>query len=488
MTYIRASEIGCALDCNLENGRNKYTGGTATDDGPRINAAMASATADHPITLIIDGSALISGLFFPVAGNWSIAGLGCGTGFFIKTGTNNDGIHNGPNADIPPNPGPPAPARGMNVSLSNFTVNGNAGNGLDGDSTSGYRLGNKVTDFFPINLMNLNNISIEKVVVVNSPCFHFRFSNVGNVAVSGCVMRSVGLGTDGLHFDGPANDIVISNCSFMTGDDSIALNCPEGYTGNISRVAVTGCTFNSLSLMRLYTWNGYSANYINTVSVSNCSGTLSEAAFLIGLANGSNPNSIDGLTISDCNLTAPTILGIAQDFGTIVLNNVTFVPSQSNVAWVPPQVNQVCGFVRPSPLYGSITSVGTSLTFNNCTIYRTSDIEVAAVIVENGSTIGSLEFNGFTLQGAGSPIPELLNIGSQSIGQLVLDSLDSNNIKAPVAEGQFSGVGPVSGMGVLATGWEFPDAVMANGVPYISASTGLPSIKIGGMVEAYPQS
>src|SRR5580692_8866887 len=95
MTYIRASEIGCALDCNLENGHNKYMGGAATDDGPRINAAMAAASADDPITLIIDGSALISGLFLPAGGNWGIAGLGCGTGFFVKTGTNNDGIHNG---------------------------------------------------------------------------------------------------------------------------------------------------------------------------------------------------------------------------------------------------------------------------------------------------------------------------------------------------------------------------------------------------------
>ena len=34
MTYIKASEIGCALDCKLETGRNKYTGGAATDDGP----------------------------------------------------------------------------------------------------------------------------------------------------------------------------------------------------------------------------------------------------------------------------------------------------------------------------------------------------------------------------------------------------------------------------------------------------------------------
>ncbi len=109
MTYIRASEIGCALDCNLKNGRNKYTGGAATDDGPRINSAMAGATADNPITLIIDGSALISGLFLPAGGYWNIAGPGCGTGFFAKTGTNNDGIHNGPpNAAVPFGPGPPA--------------------------------------------------------------------------------------------------------------------------------------------------------------------------------------------------------------------------------------------------------------------------------------------------------------------------------------------------------------------------------------------
>ncbi len=67
MTYVRASQIGCGLDCDLRNGRNKHTGGKATDDGPRINAAMASASASNPITLIIDGSALISGLFLPAA-------------------------------------------------------------------------------------------------------------------------------------------------------------------------------------------------------------------------------------------------------------------------------------------------------------------------------------------------------------------------------------------------------------------------------------
>jgi len=491
MTYVWASEIGCALDCDLRNGRNKHTGGAATDDGPRINAAMAGASANNPITLIIDGSALISGLFLPAGGYWNIAGLGCGTGFFVKTGANNDAIHNGPpNAAIPFDPGPPAPARGMNVSLSNFTVNGNAGNGFNGNSTSGLRLGSSVAYYCGINLMNLNDISIEKVVLVRSSAYHIRLSNVGHVAVSGCVMESHGLGTDGVHIDGSANDVAISGCDFKTDDDSIALNCPEGYSGNISRVAVSNCTFNSWSLMRLYTANGYPNKFtIDTVSVSNCSGKLAEAAFLIGLINGSLPNSITSLTISDCRLAAPTILGIAENFGTIALRNVTFIPSQSGVVWVAPQFNQACGFLRPSPLYGTVTCVGSSLTFDNCSIVRIGNIGAPASILANNSRIEYLAFNGFEVQDAGVPIPvpELLDLGQGSIGQLVLESVSSNNIVAPVSEGGFSRVGTVSGAGVLATGWEFPDAVMLDGVPYISANTGLPSIKINGVVEPYPQ-
>ncbi len=103
--------------------------------------------------------------------------------------------------------------------------------------------------------MNLNNISIENVVVVNTPAYHIRLSNVGNVSVSGCVTSSSDINTDGVHFDGPANDIAISNCDFTAGDDGIALNCPEGHAGNISNVTVTNCTFNSISLIRLDTIN-----------------------------------------------------------------------------------------------------------------------------------------------------------------------------------------------------------------------------------------
>ena len=126
--------------------------------------------------------------------------------------------------------------------------------------------------------------------------------------------------------------------------------------------------------------------------------TLSEAAFLIGVINGSSPNSVASLTISDCSLFAPTVLGVAENFGAIVLRNVTFVPSPSNVVWVSPQTNHVCGFLRPSPLYGGVTYVGSSLSFENCQIYRNPGVQVAAVVLESDSTIENLIFNGFGLQ------------------------------------------------------------------------------------------
>ena len=488
MTYIRASEIGCALDCDLTHGRNKYTGGRATDDAPLINAAMAAATADNPITLIIDGSALVSGLFLPAAGNWSIAGLGCGTGFFIKSGANSDGIHNGPsNAAMPFDPGPPAPARGANVSLSNFTINGNQGEGHNGNSSSGLRQGTPYVWYCGINLMNLNNITIEKVVVVNTSAYHMRLSNVGNVKVSGCVMKSHGTNTDGLHFNGPANDIKISNCDFACEDDSIALNCPEGYWGDISRVTVDNCTFDSFSLMRLYTTNWSPERFnIDSVRVSNCTGRFTEVAFMIGIYGHSNSNSVDGLTITDCELTAPLVLGLAENFGSIALKNVRFVPWRSAVYWRAPQgPNLSSAFARPSPVYGDIGYVGTSLSFENCQVLRLFLDPIAAVVLENDSRIENVTFNGFGMKNAGpvTPLSSLVNIESGSVGEFVINAVDSSNINALASE--FGEIGSVSGTGVLATGWEFPDAVMADGVPYISASTGQPSIKVNGVVKPY---
>jgi len=336
--------------------------------------------------------------------------------------------------------------------------------------------------------MNLENVVIENVVVVRTSAYHIQLSNVGHVTVTGCVLHSDGLSTDGLHFNGPANDITISNCDFRTGDDSIALNCPEGYSGDISRVEVSNCTFNSWSLMRIYTTNWSPRKFkIDSVTVRNCIAILAEAAFLIGLSDGSLPESVASLTVSDCKLTAPTILAVAENFGRVIVRRTTFTPSRSRVVWVPPQANDFSGFMRPSPLCGYVPCFGSSLTFENCVVKRIGNTAVPAVVLANGSRIDYLAFRGFEVEDAGVfiPMPELLAIVQGSVGQLVLDSVSSKEIVAVTSEGGFSSVASVSGAGVLATGWQFPDAVMADGVPYISASTGSPSIRVNGIVQPY---
>jgi hypothetical protein len=487
VTYIRASQIGCALDCNLTTGLNKHTGGTATDDGPRINAAMAAATASNPITLIIDGSALISGLFMPAGGYWGIEGLGSATGFFVKAGTNNDGIHNGgPNAANPSDPGPVRmTARGSSVTLSNFMLNGNQGNGHSGDSTSGAYQGQLgVTWYFGINLMNLDNISIVNLTLVHTPTYHIRLVNTGNVAVTGCSMNSSGQNTDGVHVDGPGNDITITNCNFITGDDAIALNCPEGYSGNIERVSISNCTFKSLSLARLYTATSAGDSLtIDTVSVTNCSGVFTQAAFLIGDGPSTVAASVDGLSVSNCTLSAPAMFDVSVSFGSIAVSGVTFSPIDSFLD-VGYSILRTSSRVSQRPYKGS------SLSLANVVISRLFNTAIAAVILTNGSSIGEIEINGLSLQDSWgssfSPSPELLNMANGMIGQIAVDALTSAQIAAPVSPGGFSSIGLVSGAGVLGTGWKFPDSAMANGTPYLSANSSQESIKVAGVVVSYP--
>jgi hypothetical protein len=57
MTYIRASELGCALECNLKIGRHKPLAELLPTTG-RWSTRRWPANADHLITVIIEGSAL----------------------------------------------------------------------------------------------------------------------------------------------------------------------------------------------------------------------------------------------------------------------------------------------------------------------------------------------------------------------------------------------------------------------------------------------
>jgi hypothetical protein len=219
---------------------------------------------------------------------------------------------------------------------------------------------------------------------------------------------------------------------------------------------------------------------IDSVSVDGCSGELDYGGFLLGHGGGAYPESIKGLKISNCNFIAPAILEIGANFGNVVLDSVALTPKLAT---------QYPGFAlaRSSAYSAGCTYAGSSLAINNCTIQQKGSSAVPAVVIENGSSIDNVTFNGFAVKNAsnGYLTPLLIDIEEGSIDQLVVNSVDSGDIKEPVSPGGFADVEVVSGSGVLATGWKFPDEVMADGVPYISANSGLPSIKVGGIVEPY---
>jgi hypothetical protein len=177
------------------------------------------------------------------------------------------------------------------------------------------------------------------------------------------------------------------------------------------------------------------------------------------------------------------VLDIEANFGATKFSNVTLTPLDHNE-------NVGYAFARTSSPYIQMLYSGASLVLENCVIQRNRDHSVAALILEGGSTIENIEFNGFSVKDAPGnsygATPELLNIASGTIKQVAISSVDSARIKAPVSASGFSNVDSFCGAGVLATEWQFPDSSMADETPYISASTHRPSIKVAGVVRPYP--
>jgi hypothetical protein len=206
------------------------------------------------------------------------------------------------------------------------------------------------------------------------------------------------------------------------------------------------------------------------------------AGFLIGIYANNIPNAVLELSVSNCQITAPCVLDISMDFSSIQLSGVTFIP------WG----NTQGGYALARTFFASSRTpyTGASLSLTNCVVQRNGNFPVDALMLLFGSTIENFAFNGYSMQDAAgssyTATPQLLNILSGSVPQLVLAGVTSTQIAAPVSPGGFASIGSVSGAGVLATDWQFPDAVMANNTPYISASTGLGSIKINGVVTPYP--
>lgn len=208
-----------------------------------------------------------------------------GTGFFLaaasETIISNGDLYASGNCGVVPLGRPPS--RGANISLSNVVLNGN------GQNQSNYCFG----AFFH----DVNGVNINGVTFYNMYKFSSVFANTGDVNISQSLFQAAQaypggpINTDGIHIDGPANDFHISDDTFETGDDSIALNANEGYCGPINRVAITNSILaNSFDGIRAYNNGITCANglvpTIDTVDINNYSGTVYYTLGVLGQAVG----------------------------------------------------------------------------------------------------------------------------------------------------------------------------------------------------------
>jgi hypothetical protein len=461
-THVKtASALGCPLDAN-------GTGG-GTDVTSLLNAFLATASAANPIKLILDGPCVVSGLVIAAAGYTTIEGIGQGSGLYVTGTAGSININGaGPGAY---NVTPPA-RTATHISIRDFAISAAHGGTA------------------AIFLSNCAGVDVENLLFTGANAnddFMLTIGNANRIAVRGCSFIFGGASHDGVHVDGLCEDITISDCYFATGDDAIALNAPEGYGGDISRVTVTNCIFDgSLTVMRIYSSldpAAMPANNIHTVRnvvVSNCTGSVTSVCFNLGITNGglsatTGADQIHDFTVSNCSFTAPQGLALLlTPIGSLNFRGVAFVPTGS------------AGLVN-----GYFSSVG-ELVFDDVRILRNGDGSSALdafLYVYSGVALDRVTLvncRAIDQEGASyTAHTSLIDCGG-TITNLRLEAIDMTNIAALWGAGGTSGIASMAGHGVIATGVAVPDSVMGNNALYLSSNAGgAPSIKVGGTAKRF---
>ncbi len=476
-----ASDLGCTLDCDLATGLTA-AGTPATDNTALLNAFLATASASNPITLVLDGPTLITGLLIN-GGHTTIEGIGPDSGFFLKSGSNSHAIRNYSPMEGDPGPGHIAPPRSnAAIALRNFRLNGNRGDGRSGNSGRGITYDNSgQVMLYGISLLHATGIWLEDLILHDATTYAITLSNCAAVVCRNLRIEapSNDRNTDGIHFNGPASDIQISNCYFQTGDDAIALNAPEGIGGPIERVAISNCLFErAATCIRIYGCTDPKLPYpVSNVVLGNCTGSLTNTPFMLGFERRAAIDNLQGFQASNCSFQTNYWATLNESCGTLNF--------QANT-WDSPTI---AGFFLWIPLPVTLSSI----TLANCRIYRGTRgnapaFGLSAADAARGSVIRKLSLEGFAVEHEAGQIypsiPYLLDTSNVTIEHLYIGSLDPANIAALVKPSlDFRGVHEISGPGVLATGFAIPDNVIAENTPYLSASSGNPSIKLHGKVK-----
>lgn len=227
-----ASAEGAKLDSNL------LTGG-GTDDTQRLQRLLDRAAQGHPVHLVIDGPALVSGL--KVHSNTTIE-CTAGGGLYLMDGSPGSiirNVHRSRDAVID-----------RNIEILGCFLNGNqAGQRGSGPSDS---LAKAVQEadgtfksglqFFGIERLNLTSTTLFNVTSFGAWIANATLVEIRNVTVDSALPTYpehadlidqkayhavFGRSDDGIHFNGPIRYVTIDGARLRTWDDGIALNAND---------------------------------------------------------------------------------------------------------------------------------------------------------------------------------------------------------------------------------------------------------------------
>lgn len=284
-TYLAASRSSATVDAAdfAAQDANCTTGG-GTDDTAKLNAVLLTTSQSNPLTLDLSGGcSSVTGLFVLQAGYTTIRGDGWTSGLFVRPDSNAAAISNSYGIG----PFGTAPSRGGPVTLSNFRVNGNrsGGNSSIADVRGIPWIGG-------VDISNVNGLRLDTVWIYDAPTYAFHGANLANFSATNCRLESPshGINTDGWHFDGPESGISITGGFLYTGDDAIALNGPEGYSGTISNVSITNPGIDARSLNGLREYGTVTGAIVNNCALTDTHGLneLQSVMFAAATVNAFN--------------------------------------------------------------------------------------------------------------------------------------------------------------------------------------------------------
>lgn len=463
---------GITPDCDIHAG-TKVGGGTPADCQGPLNTFLATATATHPVTLIVDcGMALSKTLTItPHTTITTLSGRAqWDVGFFMLSAS-----HAGPiscglgTTDLEHfhaiHPTGAQSIVGTNVTLAGFYVNCNRGTyptgcnnnyAGDGTLTSNGAYVNDArgpTNYYyitGITIVGVENLTIDNVWCYDSCAYGINVYHSTHVTVTGCRVECVDSqtdnNTDGIHINGSCMFVTIDKCWIKAGDDAIALNFHEGDGGSASDISVTNCVLDALTIGRIY---GISTTGSKRVRISGISGVVRWWGVMIGEGNSLVDNVADSnrsiiirdidvqITVGDGPLP-PAMLMVCANAGII---DAEFLISDPIVAHPVVYMSALTGAV-------GLLEIGVKV--------RRSASGSAAVNLVTGvsGTIQNLRVNNWSITDGGSysAAPNFLSLTSPcSVTQFWAANIDPAHITAFVDHaGQ---VGSKAGPGLTASGF-----------------------------------